>query len=170
MKRRILAVILLTVIALSIFPWLVYNDLQFQVYELQVQNRELQERINNQLQKMDYRVNISDVVIEKGGIPVYPLYWMIVEITIKNVGLYDVGGVTLTYKIEANQSIDYSLWWLGPEQVGVIHVGESKLIRLQIETKFFELVKFSGQKLIITLMLDNRILDEKTIVLSTLSL
>jgi len=55
--------------------------------------------------------------------------------------------------------------WIEPDQMGVLHAGESKLIRIYQSESLDNISKFSGCTFVATLMLDNLILDEKTQVI-----
>jgi FtsZ-binding cell division protein ZapB len=124
-KRKTAAIILVTVIALSVAGWFVHNqisellsqnsDLQHQMNELQDQNDELQaqngelqdenDELQQQLDLLQKRINFEPEVritefSSRGG-------WMNVvgmtiaisiDITISNIGISDIEGLTLEIK------------------------------------------------------------------------
>jgi len=55
--------------------------------------------------------------------------------------------------------------WYEPDQMGAIHAGESRLIRLVQTESLLDLGNYSGFTFVATLMLDYLVLDEKTLVL-----
>jgi len=118
------------------------------------------------LQEEDYNLSIKNIAIGSwknlGGLN----YVRFFNVTIQNDGLGNVGGVTLAHKITGNQTnIQYELMWIEPDQMGVLHAGASKLIRIYQSEGLDDISKFSGCTFLAAIMLDDRVLDEKTMAL-----
>ena len=150
MKRASLAIILISIVALVFAAGFI---------NLQIQ-------INRLLEEKEYNLTIKNMAIGSwenlGGLN----YVRFFNVTIQNDGPGNVGGVTLAFKITGNQTnIQYELMWIEPDQMGVLHAGESKLIRIYQSESLDNIGKFSGCTFVATLMLDNLILDEKTQVI-----
>ncbi len=157
---------------MSITFLLIYNrinELQVLNKDLQEQNNLLQEQITNQL-NTNYNVKIINITLGSGGQTSGLSYWQEIVIQIQNNGPSPVGGITLNYDIVKDYIIFYDFSWLKPDQMGIIHAGESKLIWIRLETDIYQLKNLAGKNLVVTLMLDNHVLDEKTMVLPDLSL
>jgi len=125
-KKIILSIVLITIIALALAAWFVHNqisDLHNQISYLQTQNSELQDQnselrdqntdlqdqlreLQNQLIELQNKIDVaSDVKIIAfewiggfnpiGGLTLaHP-----VKVTVKNMGVKDVSGLTLTVKL-----------------------------------------------------------------------
>jgi hypothetical protein len=143
MKRKALALALVMIVALSLATWFVYSQisqLQNQIGELQAQNSELQEQnrdlqnqtdeLQNQLSELQKLIDYAqDVKITAfkwvGGFN--PVIGMAlahpVQVTIENMGVYDVSGLTLAVKlvyVDTQTEVGQGF----TKQIGVIHAGE----------------------------------------------
>ena len=150
MKRASLAIILISLVAVVFAAGFINIQIQ----------------MNRLLEEKEYNLTIKNVAIGSwenlGGLN----YVRFFNVTIQNDGPANVGGVTLAFKITGNQTnIQYELMWIEPDQMGVLHAGESKLIRIYQSESLDNIGKFSGCTFVATLMLDNLILDEKTLVM-----
>src|SRR5512139_3984231 len=101
--------------------------------------------MNRMLQEEDYNLAIKNIAIGSwenlGGLNYVRFY----NVTIQNDGPSNVGGVTLAYKITGNQTnIQYELMWIEPDQMGVLHAGEPRLIRIYQSESLDNISKFSG--------------------------
>jgi regulator of replication initiation timing len=183
-KRRALALILIIIIALSVASWIVYNQintLQNQISELKAQNSELQEQnlglqdqnseLQNQLNNLQEaigNVEIAALSVEGWYNPVGVMYVKPFNVTIQNNGTHDAYGVTLNCKITGNQNnLFYNFYYAEPptKTLDVIHVGESRMMRVFIETSLELASQFSGCNLVATLMFSDIVLDEWTQVI-----
>ena len=143
MKRTGLAIILIVIISLSTTTWFVHNqisDLQNQINELQSQNSELQgqntdlqdqlRELQNQLIELQNKIDIAhDVNITAvkwiGGFNpaiglalVHP-----VKVTVKNMGINDISGLTLTVKlVYVDTYTEVGQGYV--KQIDIIHAGE----------------------------------------------
>jgi len=133
------------------------DTLQTRVSNLEAQLRELQNPILS-----TYNVTIVYV----SSTPWTPVVGVTmgkrIYITIKNVGVSDIGGLTIDFKTHPDNSCKISL--VEPEQIGVLHVQES--IVLTADAFGNVGVEFSGSSLVVSLMLDETVLDERTVPLS----
>ncbi len=171
MKKAIIAAVIVIVVLsiTSLFIYYKISELRILNNDLEEQNSLLQEQITNQLNS-NFNVKIINLTLGSGGQASGLSFWQEIIIEIQNNGPSPVGGITLDYDITKNYTIFYDFSWLKPTQMGVIHVGESKLIWIRLETNIYELKSLAGKDLVVTLMLDNQVLDEKTMVLPDLSL
>ena len=108
MKRTAaLAIILITIIALSIVTWYVHNqisDMQNQVGDLQVQNSELQDRLadfTHELAKERHLGVKLTAFMWDGGF--YPMVCVTlshpINVTVQNDEIIPVSGLTLTFTL-----------------------------------------------------------------------
>lgn len=136
------------------------NTLQTHVSNLESQFRDLQNPICN--------VTIESVTSEPWFVPVGMAMFKELYVTVKNVGVRDVGGLTFVFKILANDTVwdseYYEVGMTAPDQLGVLHVQESTIIRAEIRSSIG--VSFAGKTFVVTVMLDKTVLDERTLPLS----
>lgn len=113
------------------------SELKNQNSELLNQNRELQSNIStledqiSNLQESTYNLEITTVSAgdwqNLGGLAYNKWF----NVTIQNNGPNDVGGVTSAYRITGiSNEVPYGLSWIEPDQMGILHVGEHKLVRI----------------------------------------
>ena len=118
------------------------------------------------IQNQPSNVKITNLTAGKWENPGGVQYTITFNVTFKNLGPKDIGGITLDYKISGNQSnLPYNLRWVSPKQLGVLHVEESKSIILFLETNLSYISQFTGCNFIATLMLDDVVLDEKLLTI-----
>jgi hypothetical protein len=123
----------------------------------------------NSLQNPIYNVTIENITSTAWGV----LGGLTVDkgfsITIKNTGVRDVGGLTFEFNILDNGTVwksqDYEVGLTGPLQLGVLHVQESVVINARILSSVG--VSFGGKTFEIIMLLDNTILDERSVVLES---
>jgi regulator of replication initiation timing len=112
MKRKALAIVLITVIAVSVATLLLHNqisDLQNQISELQEQNEELQEQ-NSELQ--DQLIELENMIDIVRDVKITDFEWIggyhhlgqvnlfqNFKVTIENMGNNTVSGLTLSVKL-----------------------------------------------------------------------
>lgn len=138
------------------------GTLQTQVSNLEAQLSDLQNPI--------YNVTITDVSSTSwgnlGGMALLKQF----SIIVKNIGVRDVGGLTAEFKILADGNVtdndDFEISMTYPEQLGVLRVQESMVIKVDVLSSYY--VSFAGKSLVVTLMLDKTVLDERTLSLSLL--
>jgi cell division septum initiation protein DivIVA len=184
MRKKIIPFLLLTaIIALAYSLWVFQNqitDAQKQADALQDQlayyensTSTLQTRVNSleaqlrDLQNPTYTVTIENISSTGwgvlGGVTVDDNFF----ITIRNTGVRDVGGLTFRFKILDNGTVwdnrYYDVGMIAPEQLGVLHVQESAVITARILSSVG--VSFGGKTLVVTVMLDKTVLDERTLTL-----
>ena len=161
MKRKALAIILITVIALSIAAWVIYNqisNLQSQISGLQAQNDELQDQIEEQLSGNYTRVNIRITAVDVGE-DWHPMVGMVmltyVNVTVRNNDAYAVRGLTVAAK------------WISPTgqvsetpsdaYIDLLQAGESR----EIETHLlWALDPVGNSTCVFTVKLNGFVLDE----------
>jgi hypothetical protein len=186
-KEKVFFLLLLIVAAAMVYSiWSFQgqlNDAKEQTFELQNQlayyenlTSTLQAQVNNleaqlsDLQNPIYNVTIIDVSSTSWGNPVGMALLRVFSITIKNIGDRAVGGLTTEFKILADGNItdndDFEITLTHPEQLGVLHVQESTVIKVEVMSSYY--VSFAGKSLVVTLMLDKTVLDERTLSLSLL--
>ena len=185
-RRKEIAAILLSIaiVALVYSMWLFQNqtsDAQKQTVDLQNQlsyyensTNTLQTHVSNlvaqfhELQNPIYNVTIESVISEPWWNPVGITMLKEFSITVKNIGVDDVGGLTFEFKILADGNVwdsqNYRIVMTAPEQLGVLHVQEYTVIKAEIHSGIG--VSFAGKSVVITLMLDETVLDESTVPLS----
>jgi FtsZ-binding cell division protein ZapB len=179
MKRKKSVTVLIIIVAVLIASLLINNQirtLQSQINELQAQNdelekqndelqeqnSELQNRLNN-LQEAIGNVEIMALYVEDWYNPGDLIYVRPFNVTIQNNGTHDAYGITLNCKITGNQSnLFYDFYYADPLEntLDVIHVGESRVMRVFLETRLELASQFSGCNLVASLMFDNIVLDE----------
>jgi hypothetical protein len=171
-KRKILVIVTVTVIAILVASFFVYtqiNALQNQISELQTQNSELQDQ-NTDLQNKLYLaryVRITDfkwfggINHVAGGTLAFP-----VEVTVENTGVNDVSGLTLTVKVVYVGNETMAAWHPYVEQIEVIHAGEVLKLSGDIWAQMGSFSKDSAVG-VITPMLSDFVFDEWTQTLET---
>lgn len=134
------------------------DTLQTRVSNLEAQLRDLQNPI--------YNVTISTV----SSTPWSPLVGVamdkLIYITVTNIGVRDIGGFTIEFKTISDGNVtDYcEISMIEPQQIGVLHVQESMVLTAQAFSNVG--VSFAGKSVVITLLLDKAVLDERTVPLS----
>jgi cell division protein FtsL len=135
------------------------DTLQTQVSNLQAQLNDLKNPI--------YNVTIANISSTSWGNPVGMTRLKQFSITVKNIGVRDVGGLTAEFKILADGYVtdndDFEVTLVDPQQVGVLNVQESMVMKVDVLSSFY--VSFAGKSLVVTLMLDKTVLDERTLPL-----
>jgi hypothetical protein len=183
MRKEIVPFLLLIVIVALVYSiWLFQNqtinaqkqtvDLQNQLAYYENLTDTLETRVSNlesqlrDLQNPIYNVTIATV----SSTPWSPLVGVtmdkLIYITVKNIGVRDIGGFTIEFKTlsDGNVSDCCEISMIEPEQVGVLHVQESIVLTAQALSNVG--VSFAGKSVVITLMLDKAVLDERTMPLS----
>jgi hypothetical protein len=171
-KRQLLAIVTLTAVALLVvafFGYIQISELQNQIEELKAQNSELQDQnseLQNQLNNLQEAIGNVEIVAlsvedwnNLGGV----VYVKPFNVTIQNNGTHDAYGITLNCKITGNQSnLSYNIHYADPlkNTLDVIHVGESRVMRVFIETSLELASQFSGCNLVASLMFNDIVLDE----------
>jgi len=191
-KKIALSTVLIAIIALALATWFVHNqisDLQNQINELQEQNEELQEQnselqdqntdlqdqlseLQNQLSELQNKIGIArDVKITAfewiggfnpvGGLTLaHP-----VKVTVKNMGINDISGLTLTVKlVYVDTYTEVGQGYV--KQIDIIHAGEILEFSGEIWATIGSFSKDSAV-CVITLTLGNVVLDEWTRNLET---
>jgi hypothetical protein len=182
--QKLASSILITAIILlaSLIGFFQIQTNNFQNQTLQLQNQlsnyknqtsNLQTKINNlstqlyDLKNPAYNVTIQSITSTSweylGGMSMDKFF----TISIKNVGLKDVGGLTFEFKILDNgtvwNSTDYRVGMMFPRQLGVLHAGESTTIDADISSSIG--VSFVGKIFVATVIWDKTVLDEQTVIL-----
>ncbi len=137
------------------------STLQTQVDSLETQLHDLQNQTHN--------VRIENVTSSQWGNLVGLAVDQSFFIAVKNIGVRDVGGLVFEFKILVNGTVwdspDYEVGMISPEQFGVLHVQESRVVRAELVSHVG--VSFAGKTLAITVTWDNTVLDEKMVPLSS---
>ena len=151
-------------------------NLQSQVAYYQNMTETLQTQANNletQLSQLQNPTeNVTLTIVSNGawhGDPLtgYPQYKFI-NISLQNYGNSDIGGMTLDFKVEGNTTNINQFSIHANSNIGILHVLESKYINIQLIASTIDRTQtLSHCKLIITLMIDNNILDRQTVVIGT---
>jgi hypothetical protein len=120
------------------------------------------------LQNPTYNVTITDISSEPWYVPVGVAMFKQISITVKNIGVRDVGGVTFEFRLLEDgrvwNSESYEIAMIAPDQLGILHVGESIIVKAEIRSGLN--VSFAGKTSAVTVMLDNTVLSEGTLPLS----
>ena len=136
------------------------NTLQTKVSNLKTQIHELQNPI--------YNVTIENITSEPWYVPVGVAMFKDFSITIKNVGVRDVEGLTFKFEVLSNGTVwdnqNYEVGMTSPQQFGVLHVQESKVVVAEIRSSLD--VSFAGKSFVVMVMLDKTVLDVQTVTLS----
>jgi hypothetical protein len=145
------------------------------IWSFQRQIDDARERASNleaqlsDLQNPTYNVTITNVTSTNWYFPAGMAYSKRFDITIKNIGDRDFGGLTIEFKILTNGNVteneDFSVSLVSPKQLGVLHVQESTAIGVGVLTNFS--VSRAGKSLVVTLMLDGVVMDECELSLAT---
>ncbi len=179
----ILLIIIITVLVSSI--WVIQtkiNDAQKQSVDLQNQltyyensTNMLQTKVSNletqihELQNPIYNVTIENITSEPWYVPVGVAMFKDFSITIKNVGVRDVEGLTFKFEVLSNGTVwdnqNYEVGMTSPQQFGVLHVQESKVIGAGIRSSLD--VSFAEKSLVVTVMLDKTVLNIRAVPLSS---
>ncbi len=152
------------------------SNLQSQIAYYQNMTDTLQTQANNletQLSQLQNPTdNVTLTIVSNGawhGDPLtgYPHYKFI-NISLQNYGDSGIGGMTLDFKVEGNTTNIDQFSIQANSNIGILHVLESKYINIQLIASTIDRTQtLSLCKLIITLMLDNNILDRQTVVIGT---
>jgi cell division protein FtsL len=136
------------------------NTLQTQASSLEAQINGLQNPVDNVTLTI---VSVTPWLTEAYAPPPYTKY---VNITLQNYGTRSIGGMTLDFKVAGNTT-NLGYYSINVNSnVGVLHVLESKNMRVQLiaptkeETQALE-----DCKLTITLMLEQSVLDRQTVTI-----
>ena len=153
-------------------------DLQNQVSQCQVEVNNLQTQMNNFSSILQNRTNKA-VITSFYTTTWFPIVGMTYTkdfyITVCNVGINNVSGLTLNLKYEGNdtnliffdpipgtyQGSDH----FSPEQLDILHVGESETIREFTLADLNYVGQLSSYQLVATLVLDGLVLDEKELTI-----
>ena len=115
-------------------------------------------------------VKFTDISVRPWYVDEYygpPPYYKNINVTFQNVGTKTIGGITLEFEVEGNTSDIYFEIYVHPNLLGLLHVQESKSLIVRIVTDVYNRALLSRCNLIITMMLDNLILDEQTVMLGS---
>lgn len=186
-RTAALAIILITIIPLSIVGWLVHNqindlrnqvvdlqvqnselqsqnrDLEEQDSELQLQNREQQDRLTdftNELAKARHlRVEIADWSKGSGG-PISGLTFIIgIYVIIQNNDVIPVSGLTVSATL-VNKDNGAQIGDTGAVNMGRLNAGESVNFTVPVLYNINSLSVISSAECVIVLTAGNIILDE----------
>jgi TolA-binding protein len=143
------------------------SNLQNLTSSLQNQVASLQTQLDN-LQTRTYNVTVTKVDSTSWQPIVGLTIQKEADLTLNNTGNEDVGGITSDIKIvtdgnDTSQYFDINVF--EPSPLGILHVGESVVIRVAITTGLGVPVDLSKTSLEATIMLDTIILDQATIPL-----
>jgi DNA-binding protein YbaB len=185
MNKKIAAsVILIAIIVASVASWFVNNqiselqiqngDLQNQVNELQDQNKELQEQLTAQ------EVMITTFFITGHSNPGGIMWNTDFIVRIQNNGTRDVHGLYLTFNVISNYTVERGLYMFQPYvggikmgehyEIGTLKQGETQEIQGQILNNMVDSMKLSGSSFVVTLKLNNSVVDTFTIPCNALLL
>jgi hypothetical protein len=127
--------------------------------------------LESQLQDLEnpmYNVTIVNIASGPWFVPVGVAMFKDFNVTIKNVGNRDVGGLTFKFNILSDgviwNSTGYDVVMTSPEQLGILHVQESMIVRAEIHSSLA--VSFAEKTFVVTVMLDDIVLDEGSSPLS----
>ncbi len=134
------------------------NSLQSQASSLEAQIKYLQNPIDN----------VTLTVVSKGNwyadpVAGYPWYKFI-NITLQNFGTETIGGMTLDFRVEGNTT-NISYYIHANTNQGVLHVNETRSLRIQLITSIDQKRELADCTLTITLLLDQKVLDRKTVTI-----
>jgi type II secretory pathway pseudopilin PulG len=184
-KKIVASAILIAIIAASIATWFVHTqiselqsqnrDLQNQINELQEQSQELQDQ-NKDLQDKNDALQKQISELQKqviGNVKITGFEWVSgfnpivgitlgndVKVTVKNMGVNDVSGLTLTVRLMLKENrieLAYSRGF--SEQIDVLHAGESREISHMV---YYSLANMPTNvtECVSTLTLGDFVLDE----------
>jgi len=178
MNKKIAAsAVIIVIVVASIAAWLVNNqisdlqsqnsDLQNQVNELQDQNKELQEQLTAQ------KVMITTFFITGHSNPGGIMWNTDFIVRIQNNGTRDVHGLYLTFNVISNYTVERGLYMFQPYvaelkmgehyEIGTLKQGETQEIQGQILNNMVDSMKLSGSSFVVTLKLNNSVVDTFTI-------
>jgi len=113
-------------------------------------------------------VTIENITSEPWYVPVGVAMFKDFSVTVKNVGVRDVEGLTFKFEVLSNGTVwdnqNYEVDMTSPQQFGVLHVQESKVVVAEIRSSLD--VSFAGKSFVVTIMLDKTVLDVQTVPLS----
>jgi hypothetical protein len=185
MNKKITAsIILIVIVVASVAAWLVNNqiselqiqnsDLQNQVNELQDQNKELQEQLTAQ------KVMITTFFITGHSNPGGIMWNTDFIVRIQNNGTRDVHGLYLTFNVISNYTVERGLYMFQPYVGGIkmgehyeidtLKRGETQEIQGTIFNNMDDSMKLSGSSFVVTLKLNNYVVDTFTIPCNALLL
>jgi hypothetical protein len=149
-------------------------DLRNQLTYYENSTDEIQTSIRNlesQLQGLEnpiYNVTIENISSGPWFVPVGVAMFKDFNVTIKNVGNRDVGGLTFEFNILSDgvvwNSTGYDVSMTSPEQLGILHVQDSIIVRAEIHSSLA--VSFAEKTFVVTVVLDDIVLDEGSLPLS----
>jgi hypothetical protein len=183
-KKIAVPFMLVVIIALGYSIWVFQAQIavaQKQVVDLRNQltyyensTDEIQTSIRNlesQLQGLEnpiYNVTIENISSGPWFVPVGVAMFKDFNVTIKNVGNRDVGGLTFEFNILSDgvvwNSTGYDVSMTSPEQLGILHVQDSIIVRAEIHSSLA--VSFAEKTFVVTVVLDDIVLDEGSLPLS----
>jgi type II secretory pathway pseudopilin PulG len=137
------------------------DALQTQASSLETQINDLQNPIDN--------VTFTAVSVGPWYLSEYapPPYSKDINITLQNIGTRSIGGMTLDFKVEGNTT-NIDLYISVSGLLGVLHVQESKNVRVSLITPTVDRTQaLSNCSLIITLMLDKNVLDNRAVTIGS---
>lgn len=156
-RREIFPIFLLSIIIIALVSTIGY-------FQTQIDNLEAQ---LNSLQNPIYNVSIANVSAGSWWNPVGMTLMKTFYITIKNNGDSDIGGLTFKSEILDNGTVsnsgEFSAETNSP-QLGILHANESWVINMDVFTSYS--ISRAGKSVVVTLMLDEAVLDECTLNLS----
>jgi hypothetical protein len=152
------------------------NSSQTQISNLQNLTDKLQNQINNLQTQLNnsqapaYNVTVTAITWGSWTNPVGVGFAKTFNVTIKNVGTANIGGITSAFKIvtegrDVSDKFEISIY--EPQQMGVLHIQESGTITAIVTTALNVPVDLSKSDFVATIMLDEVVLDESTAPLGT---
>jgi regulator of replication initiation timing len=191
LRRKPVAIVLITIIIVSVATLLLYNqisELKSQIEELKAQNGELQEQnreLQNQTSKLQNQNDILKLKVngQKIGIsffslngydnPVGVMWNTKFIVRVQNNSTKDVSGLTLTFNIVSNYTIKRELYLFQPNttglkvgekyDLGILKQGETQEVQGIIWNNLGDSAKLRGSTFMVTLKLADVILDESSI-------
>lgn len=165
LHREIFPIFLLLIIIIALVGSIVYFQKQTDNAREHASN--LESQLNN-LQNPTYNVTIANVSAGSWGNPVGMALGKQFYFTIRNNGETDIGGLMTEFVILDNGNVsnsdEFEVRMYSPEQFGIIHAHESTVISVDVMTSYS--VSRAGKSLVVTLMLDTIVLDERTLNLA----
>jgi hypothetical protein len=164
-NRETLPIFMLLIIITALVSSAWYFQKQIDNAHEQANNLQIQ---LNELQNPIYNLTIENVSTDSWGIFVGLTLGKTFNITIRNNGDRDVGGLTTKFNFLDNgnltNSSDFGVGVAYPQQLGVLHPNESIVIIAVVMTNWDN--PRAGKSLVIDLMLDQTVLDEYIISLA----
>jgi hypothetical protein len=144
----------------------------YQNQSIVLQNQE--ENLTSQILQLETLPdNVTLSVVSAGSWYADPLtgypYYKVINLTIQNNGVRNLGGMTLDSRIEGNTS---NVGYVGinvDTNKGVLHPNESMNLTMKLVTQENMTKELEKYQLSITLLLDQTVLDQKTVPMGLLT-